>query len=100
MAATCSLVSPCLLKHRSKSPGRRRDVARKFWASVIPGYKQSCKLAIVIDNRDGFMDGWMDDLRFYVLFNSISVISGRCLDDNERLCAMELRLRMRRFHLE
>ena len=36
MAATCSLVSPCLLKHRSKSPGRRRDVARKFWASVIP----------------------------------------------------------------
>ena len=46
------------------------------------------------------MDGWMDDLRFYVLFNSISVISGRCLDDNERLCAMELRLRLRRFHLE
>ena len=45
-------------------------------------------------------DGWMDDLRFYVLFNGISVISGRCLDDNERLCAMELRLRMRRFHLE
>ena len=35
-AATCCLVSPCLLKHRSKSPGRRRDVARKFWASVIP----------------------------------------------------------------
>ena len=24
---------------------------------------------------------WMDDLRFYVLFNSISVISGRCSDD-------------------
>ena len=45
-------------------------------------------------------DGWMDDLRFYVLFNSISVISGRCLDDDERLCAMELRLRLRRFHLE
>ena len=38
--------------------------------------------------------------RFYVLFNSISVISGRCLDDNERLRAMELRLRSRRFHLE
>ena len=31
----------------------------------------------------------MDDLRFYVLFNSISVIAGRCLDDNERLCAMD-----------
>ena len=43
---------------------------------------------------------WMDDLRFYVLFKSISVISGRCLDDNERLYAMELRLRLRRFHLE
>ena len=34
------------------------------------------------------MDG---DLRFYILFNSISVISGRFLDDNERMCAMELR---------
>ena len=31
--------------------------------------------------------GWMDDLRFYVLFNNISVILGRCSDDNERLCA-------------
>ena len=31
-------MSPCLLKLRSKSPGRRRDVARKFWASVIPVY--------------------------------------------------------------
>ena len=28
----------------------------------------------------------MDDLQFYVLFNSISVISGRRVDDNERLC--------------
>ena len=43
---------------------------------------------------------WMDDSRFYVLFNSISVISGRCSDDNERLCAMKLRLRLRRHHLE
>ena len=41
-------------------------------------------------------DGWMDDLRFYVLFNSISVISGRWADDNDRLCAMELRLRLKR----
>ena len=45
-------------------------------------------------------NGWMDDLRFYVLFNSISVISGRWADDNERLCAMEPRLRLRRFCLE
>ena len=35
---------------------------------------------------DGWMNGWMDDLRFYVLFNSTSVISGQCSDDNERLC--------------
>ena len=35
-----------------------------------------------------------DDLRFYVVFNSISVISQRCEIDNENLCAMELRLWM------
>ena len=28
----------------------------------------------------------MDDLRFYVLFNSVSVISGQWKVDNERLC--------------
>ena len=43
---------------------------------------------------------WMDDLRFYVLFNSNSVISWRCEVDNERLCAKKLRLRLRRFRLE
>ena len=42
----------------------------------------------------------MADLRFYVLFNSISVISGRWANDNERLCAMESRLRLRRVRLE
>ena len=31
----------------------------------------------------------MDDLQFNVLFNSISVISGRCLNDNEKLCAID-----------
>ena len=46
------------------------------------------------------MDGWMNDLRFYVLFNSISAISGRLADDNERLCAIESRLRLGRFRLE
>ena len=35
------------------------------------------------------IDGWIDNLRFYVLFNSISVISGQWADDNERLCTME-----------
>ena len=39
-------------------------------------------------NKPNFW-GWMDDLRFYILFNSISVISGQCVDDNERLCAVE-----------
>ena len=37
------------------------------------------------------------DLRFKVLFNSISVILGQCEVDNERLCTMKLRLRLRRF---
>ena len=46
------------------------------------------------------MDEWMDDLRFYVLFNNISVISGRWADDNKRFCAMEPCLRLRRFRLE
>ena len=35
----------------------------------------------------------------YVLFNSVSVISGRWEVDNDRLCAMELRLWLRRFRL-
>ena len=40
----------------------------------------------------------MDNLQFHVLFNGVSVISGEV--DNEGLCAMELRLRLRRFLLE
>ena len=43
---------------------------------------------------DGYMDEWMDDLRYYVLCNSISITSGRWAGDNERLCAMEPRLGM------
>ena len=38
----------------------------------------------------------MDGLKFYVLLNSISVILRRWADDNERLCAMESRLRLKR----
>ena len=30
------------------------------------------------------MLGWTDDLQFYILFNTISVISGRWADDNEK----------------
>ena len=40
--------------------------------------------------------GLMDDLRLYILFNNISVISGRWVGDYERLCAMEPRLRLKR----
>ena len=31
---------------------------------------------------------WMDDLRFYILFNSISVISGQWAVGNERLLTL------------
>ena len=41
--------------------------------------------------------GQMDDLQFYALFNSISVMSGRWKGNTERLCAMEPRLRLKRF---
>ena len=30
------------------------------------------------------MDGWMDDLGFYILFNNVIVISGQWVHDNER----------------
>ena len=30
----------------------------------------------------------MDNLKFYILVNSISIISGRWIGDNERLCTM------------
>ena len=64
------------------------------WAMVLSNFQCQGVLLIWI------IVGWMVDLRFYVLFNSISVISGRCLDDSETLRAMELRLWLRRFHLE
>ena len=38
----------------------------------------------------------MPGLQFNVLFNSISVISGRWEGDNERLCALEPHLRLER----
>ena len=42
----------------------------------------------------------MDDLRCYILFNSISVISEQWLDDNERLCDKEPHLQLGRFQLQ
>ena len=38
----------------------------------------------------------MDDLRFFVLFNSASAISGLRLGNNERLCALKPGLRWER----
>ena len=43
-------------------------------------------------------DEWM--VQFYVLFNSISVISVRWADDNEKLYAVEPHLRLRRVRWE
>ena len=39
----------------------------------------------------------MDGLRVYVLFNSISAISRRFKDVYESLCAVEPRIRLKRF---
>ena len=39
----------------------------------------------------------MDNLQIYINFNSVSVISGLEGSDNERLCAMEPRLRLKSF---
>ena len=41
--------------------------------------------------------GWLDFLRFNALFNCISVISGQWEGDNEILCAVEPRLRLKIF---
>ena len=32
---------------------------------------------------------WMNDLEYYILFNSFSVIWGQWVGDNERLCTVE-----------
>ena len=45
------------------------------------------------------MNGWMT-CDFASFSNSISVVPGRWEVDNEMVCAMELRLRLRRFRLE
>ena len=47
-------------------------------------------LALNTNKKDGWMDGCMGDSQSYVLSNitCISVISGQCWDDTDRLCAM------------
>ena len=62
--------------------------------------KSSCIRSMTCFPRNrATLKEWMDDLRFYVLFNSISVIAGRWAGDNERLCEMEPRIRFRKFRL-
>ena len=52
--------------------------------------------------RAGDMVWWilMDDLQFYVLFNSILVMSGPWVSDFERACAVGPCLWFRRFSLK
>ena len=47
--------------------------------------------SVISCTPDGWMYGWIDNLGFYVLFNSIKCIPERWTRDNERLCAVELR---------
>ena len=68
-----------------------------LWKSKNPAdFWISKNVTGIINIHKSKYDGWMDDLQFNVLFNSISVIS----DDNERLCAMKPCLQVRRFHLK
>ena len=39
---------------------------------------------------------WIDNLGFYLFFNSISVISGRWEGDNKKQCAIEYLLQIKR----
>ena len=58
-----------------------------------------CLLACNCCSFIEYCNSWMD-LRFDVLFNSILVISGQWLDDNESLCTMESRLRLEKWPAE
>ena len=74
-------------------PNERKNVESTLFSSPLTvAYSYRNKFALAGNGR-------MNDV-FYVLFNSISVISGRLADDNERLCTMEPRLRLRWFRLE
>ena len=58
--------------------------------------KRIATLVLLLNKPLFLQDKWMDDLRFYALFNSISVVSGQWEGDNEKLCAMEPCLRSQR----
>ena len=67
--------------------------------SVQPKVHRVSAFLSAIGSRLDFR-GRMDDLLFYVLFNSISVTSELWADGNERLHALEPHLRLRRFALQ
>ena len=57
-----------------------------FWNIVKSRTWQSCKYSDIAQN--GYLSGgWMT--RFYVLFKSISIISGHWVGNNERLCPIK-----------
>ena len=64
------------------------------------GPKFSLYTSVTLWWKDGLIEGWIDDLGLYILFISISVVSKPWADDNERLCAREPHLRLRRFRLQ
>ena len=61
--------------------------------------KVSCWFFCEFENNGDKTESWMNDFRFYVLFNSISVISEQWEGDNERLWVMEPLLRWKDFRL-
>ena len=58
-------------------------------AAITPVIAGALKKIHISKNMFSLQDRWMDDLQFYILFNSITAISGQWADDNERLCAIE-----------
>ena len=86
---------------RAENENRRQWVSHFIWELLtISVSSWNSRIIRCCQQMWNFEAGWMDDLRFYVLFNSISVISGQWEVDNERLCAMELHLRLKRFSLK
>ena len=70
-----------------------KSVLRESYSTVMCVFGLTRRRCMPFMGMDGFF-------AIFILFNSISVISGRWAVDNERLCTMELSLRLRRFHLE
>ena len=61
----------------SASDERRDFKKKRYEAEGTKEYTEANKRILRVVKKDG----WVDDLRFYVIFNNISVISGRRVDD-------------------